>query len=144
MDRSVFRTRLVNAPASAIFDLLADPSRHPEIDGSGSVIKANDSAPKRLSKGAHFGMSMKMGVPYKIENTVVEFEENSVIAWRHFGGHVWRYDLKPGTAEGTTDVTETFDWSKSKSPLALELARFPKKNTKSIEKTLDRLAQRFA
>jgi hypothetical protein len=26
--------RVIHAPASAIFDLLADPHRHPEIDGS--------------------------------------------------------------------------------------------------------------
>ena len=30
--------RLIPAPAAAIFDLLADPSRHPQIDGSGTVI----------------------------------------------------------------------------------------------------------
>jgi Polyketide cyclase / dehydrase and lipid transport len=144
MPRSVSRTRTVNAPANVIFDLLADPSRHAEIDGSGSIVKANDATPKRLSKGAHFGMSMKVGVPYKIENTVVDFDENVRIAWKHFGGHVWGYDLAAGATAGTTEVTETFDWSTSKSPFFLELMRYPKKNTKSIEKTLDKLVARFA
>ncbi len=85
---------------------------------------------------------MRWGVPYPIENTVVEFEEGHLIAWRHLGGHRWRYELEP--VEGGTKVTETFDWSTSKSPAALELLRIPQRNTASIEKTLDRLAARFA
>lgn len=89
-------------------------------------------------------MSMKVGVPYKIENTVVDFVENETIGWRHFGGHVWRYDLKPGAESGTTEVTETFDWSTSKGPLLLELGGFPKRNAKAIDKTLDRMAELFA
>ena len=92
--------------------------------------------------GATFGMDMKIGAPYRIENTVVEFEEDALIAWRHMGGHRWRYELEP--VDGGTRVTETFDWSTSKGPLLLELLGAPKRNTKAIEKTLDRLAAHFA
>jgi Polyketide cyclase / dehydrase and lipid transport len=144
MPRSVSRSRTVAASAEAIFALLANPARHPEIDGSGTVISAQDDAPARLSLGSKFGMSMKVGVPYKIENTVVAFVENETIAWKHFGGHVWRYELRPGTEPGTTEVTETFDWSTSKGPLFLELARYPKRNAAAMEKTLDRMAALFA
>ena len=140
--RSVSRTRIVSAPPRAIFDLLADPSKHPLIDGSGTVKGSRTDAPSRLALGATFGMDMKWGVPYPIENTVVEFEEDHLIAWRHLGGHRWRYELEP--VEGGSKVTETFDWSTSKSPAALELLRIPQRNTASIEKTLDRLAARFA
>ncbi len=140
--RSVSRSRIVSAPPSAIFDLLAEPSKHPLIDGSGTVKGSRTDAPVRLSLGATFGMNMKLGVPYPIENTVVEFEGDRLIAWRHLGGHRWRYELEP--VDGGTKVTETFDWSTSKSPAALELLRVPQRNTASIEKTLDRLAARFA
>ena len=140
MSRSVARSRLIAAAASDIFDVLANPARHSEIDGSGSVIGSNANAPARLSLGSPFGMSMRIGVPYKIENTVVEFVENETIAWRHFGGHVWRYQLRPGAEPGTTDVTETFDWSGSKFPLGLELAR----NATSMERTLDRMEKLFS
>lgn len=140
--RSVSRTRIVSAPAAAVFDLLADPSNHPLIDGSGTVKGTRSEAPMRLTLGTTFGMKMKLGVPYPIENTVVEFEENRLIAWRHMGGHRWRYELEP--VDDGTKVTETFDWSTSKAPFALELARAPQRNTKSIEKTLDRLAAHFA
>lgn len=140
--RSVSRTRVVSATPRAIFDLLADPSKHPLIDGSGTVKGSRTDAPTRLSSGATFGMNMKLGVPYPIENTVVEFEEDSLIAWRHLGGHRWRYELEP--VDGGTKVTETFDWSTAKSPAALEVLRIPQRNTRSIEKTLDRLAAHFA
>ncbi len=138
----VSRSTIVPAPAQMIFDLLADPRRHNEIDGSGSVQSAQIDAPERLSLDATFGMQMKIGVRYKITNTVVEFEEGKTIAWRHFGGHIWRYILEP--VDGGTKVTEQFDWNKSKSPLILKLRKSPQENAKSIEKTLENLVKRFA
>ena len=138
----VSRSTIVPAPAQMIFDLLADPRRHSEIDGSGSVQAAQINAPERLSLDATFGMQMKIGLSYKITNTVVEFEEGKTIAWRHFGGHIWRYILEP--VDGGTKVTEQFDWNKSKSPLILKLRKSPQENAKSIEKTLENLVKRFA
>ncbi len=138
--RVASRTRVIKAPAAAIFDLLADPSKHPLFDGSGSVLGTNGEV-SRLSMGSEFGMKMKVGAPYKITNTVVEFEEGKQIGWRHFGGHVWRYVLEPVDGGAATQVTESFDWSTSKSPFLIELMRYPAKNAKSIEKTLDRLAE---
>ena len=138
----VSRSTIVPAPAQMIFDLLADPRRHGEIDGSGSIQSAQINAPERLSLDATFGMQMTIGVRYKISNTVVEFEEGKTIAWRHFGGHIWRYILEP--VDGGTKVTEQFDWNKSKSPLVLKLRKSPQENAKSIEKTLENLVRRFA
>lgn len=131
----------VPAPANEIFNLLADPRRHSEIDGSNSVKDAQNDAPTRLSLNAKFGMKMQIGVPYKMTNTVVEFEENSRIAWRHIGGHIWRYILEP--TEGGTTVTEQFDWNKAKSPLILEITRRAQNNGVNIEKTLKKLAAVF-
>ena len=138
----VSRSTIVPAPAQMIFDLLADPRRHNEIDGSGSVQSAQINAPERLSLNATFGMQMKIGLSYKITNKVVEFEEGKTIGWRHFGGHIWRYILEP--VDGGTKVTEQFDWNKSKSPLILKLRKSPQDNAKSIEKTLENLVKRFA
>ncbi|WP_091617854.1 SRPBCC family protein [Amycolatopsis saalfeldensis] len=140
--RQVSRTAVIAASPEQLFDLLADPAKHPLIDGSGTVRASGDGGPDRLSLGARFGMEMKMGASYKIQNTVVEFEENRLIAWRHFMGHRWRWLLKP-LDDGKTEVTETFDWSTAKSPLAIRLAGFPRKNTQGIEKTLERLAGMF-
>lgn len=137
----VSRTRDIQAPAQTIFDLLADPRRHHEIDGSGSVQAAQINAPERLSLGAKFGMNMKIGLPYRITNTVVEFEEGRQIAWRHFGGHVWRYILE--STESGTRVTEQFDWTNNRSPLMLKVMNAIENNAKSMEKTLENLARRF-
>ena len=137
------RSIIVDAPASEIFELLADPRRHHEIDGSGTVREARMSAPQRLSAGAKFGMKMKFGVPYSITNTVVDFVENEVIAWRHLGRHVWRYTLEP-TADGRTKVTEEFDWRSAIFPPGLKLIKAPTDNAEAIEKTLPRLAELFS
>jgi hypothetical protein len=131
--------RVVPSPPGAIFDLLADPRRHHEIDGSGSVKGAQVDAPERLGLGAQFGMNMRMGAPYKIDNTV--FEEGRRIAWRHIGGHVWRYLLEP--VAGGTKVTEQFDMNTSRSVTALRLIRAPQRNKAAMEKTLDNLVRRF-
>lgn len=136
------RSVVVDAPAAQIFDLLADPRRHHEIDGSGTVREARVSAPERLSDGAKFGMKMKYGVPYRITNTVVDFVENEVIAWRHLGKHVWRYRLE-ALDDGRTKVTEEFDWRTAIFPPGLQLIKAPTENAVAIEKTLGRLAALF-
>ena len=130
--------KVVHATPERIFDLLADPRRHREIDGSGTVRDAVEG-PERLSKGAEFGMKMKAGAAYQMTNTVVEFEEGRLIAWRHFHGHRWRYEF--ADVDGGTLVTETFDWSQARSRLSLELAGFPAKNLAAMRATLERLEQ---
>jgi Polyketide cyclase / dehydrase and lipid transport len=137
--RSAQATRLVPAPAAEIFELLASPAQHPVIDGSGMVRGVQEGTPVRLSLGAKFGMQMQAGpAPYKILNEVVEFQEDRRIAWRHFGGHIWRYTLEP-VDEQATQVTEEFDPSATRSPLMLLLMRATARNQRSIDRTLDRL-----
>ncbi len=135
------RSRVVPAPAQAIFDLLADPAAHATFDGSGTVRSSQEEAPERLALGSKFGMRMRFGVPYRITNEVVEFDEPALIAWRHLGGHVWRYRLRE--VEGGTEVTEEFDWGRSHAPWVLQLAGYPKRNARSLEATLQRLVDHF-
>jgi uncharacterized protein YndB with AHSA1/START domain len=139
-DKVVRGIRFVPAEPQAVFDLLADPAQHPVIDGSGSVRGTTD-VPERLALGSKFSMSMKLGVPYKVTNEVVEFEEPSLIAWQHMGKHVWRYRLRP--VDGGTEVTEEFDFRPAPSATALKLFGAPKRNAKAIEATLDRLVAHF-
>ncbi len=100
---------VVAASPTTIFNILANPHRHIEIDGS-QTIRSNISGPERLSLGSKFGMAMRLGINYRIKNKVVEFKENELIAWRHFGQWRWRYELK-ALGNGSTEVTETFDGS---------------------------------
>ena len=75
-DTVVSVERVIDAPAAAIFAIVADPSRHPEIDGSGSVKGLKGDAPRQLALGSTFGMSMKLGLPYSMSNTVIEFDQD--------------------------------------------------------------------
>jgi uncharacterized protein YndB with AHSA1/START domain len=137
--KSVSVERVIAAPPEKIFDVLADPAQHPVIDGSGTVKHARSKEPERLTLGAKFGMSMRLGIPYVITNTVVEFDENRLIAWRHFGGHRWRYELEP--AAGGTRVRETYDWSTAilGTRLYIEMTGWPKRADEAMTKTLERL-----
>ncbi|WP_181780109.1 SRPBCC family protein [Pseudonocardia pini] len=139
-DGRVTASAVVTAPPEEVFALLADPHRHHEFDGSGSV-QAAISGPARLGPGDSFGVRMRIGVPYRITNHVVEFEEDRRIAWCHFARAVWRYELEP-VPEGTR-ITETFDYGVSRFPRAIEKLRFPQGNAKSIRDTLLRLQEIF-
>lgn len=137
-DKQITRTVIVHAPAERVFDLLTDPTRHPLIDGSGTVRQIHGTHPDRLELGSRFGMRMRLGVPYTITNQVVEYERNRLIAWRHFGGHRWRWELRP-VDDGTTEVSETFDWSTAPGGPFYGVLGFLDRNTKGIEATLARL-----
>lgn len=136
--RIVSVSREIAAPPDVIFELLATPSEHARIDGEETVKGARDSSPERLSLGATFGMDMKLGVPYIMKNEVVEFVENERIAWRHFGHHVWRYELAP--IDTGTLVTESFDWSVARFPPFYEWVKYPARHEVGMAKTLEKLA----
>ncbi|PSK98557.1 polyketide cyclase/dehydrase/lipid transport protein [Murinocardiopsis flavida] len=132
----VSRSVVIDAPAQTIFDILAAPHRHSEFDGSGSV-KGLVEGPERLTRGARFGMDMVLGLPYRISNRVVEFEEGRRIAWRHAGPHRWRWELAP-FGDGATRVTETFDYTRAPRGV-YQLLGIPARNARGIERTLPRL-----
>ncbi|MFT7475358.1 MAG: hypothetical protein ACI81L_002296 [Verrucomicrobiales bacterium] len=137
--RRTTASRRIKASPEAIFAILTDLSKHRLIDGSDTVQSAKADGEK-LTMGSKFAVSMKLKLlPYRVTNTVVEYEENRLIAWQHFGKHRWRYELEP-IDEGTL-VTETFDWSTSAAPQVMTAAGYPKRHLGNIERTLERLAQ---
>jgi uncharacterized protein YndB with AHSA1/START domain len=142
--------RVIAAPADRIFELLATPDRHHDIDGSGTVRYAKEN-PTRLTMGAQFGMSMHLGVKYSTVNEIIEFDDGKRIAWqtrpagnlqgRFFGGRIWRYELEP--AGGGTLVRESWDVSQEKGPIknVLRTGRSKDHTRKSMEQTLEKIAQ---
>lgn len=133
--RSVSATRTIHAAPQAIFDLLADPRRHGDFDGS-STLQRVRRGPGRLSLGATFAIDMKIGVRYHVTNTVVAFEEAHCIAWHHFARFIWRYDLE-AVSEGTR-VTESFDYDRPWAFVIIVLG-WPERNRRAMVDTLERL-----
>ncbi|MGL5858764.1 MAG: SRPBCC family protein [Angustibacter sp.] len=142
--RLVHVDREIAASATAVFDVLADPSQHAALDGSApgvgvGQVRSVARGPDRLFHGAQFTMRMRLGLPYVMANRVVEFEEGRRIAWQHLTHAVWRYELEPLGPERTR-VTETFDATRSwAAPIYLRLD-VPRRNEAGIRRTLERLA----
>jgi uncharacterized protein YndB with AHSA1/START domain len=133
--RSVSVSKLIHAPASRIFDLLADPRQHVLLDGSGSLTSVK-SAPQRLVLGSTFSMHMKMGLGYVTRNRVVEFEEDRRIAWHHFALFTWRYEFEE--VDDGTLVTESFNYDRPWAFVIIAMG-FPERNRVAMEGTLERL-----
>ena len=130
----VTESRVIAAPREVLVDLVADPAMHPRIDGSGTVRAQAAGGPSRLGPGVRFGMSMRMGLPYRISNRVVEFE-GSRVAWMHMSRAVWRWEFRD--VEGGTEVRESFDWSAARSRTMMR--RFARGNAVSMRRSLGRL-----
>lgn len=142
--------RLIPAPAAKIFDLIADPSRHQEIDGSGTVRSAKGGS-ERVALGSTFGMSMKMGMPYSMQNKVIEFEENRLVAWQTrgpgkigglVGGRIWRYELEE--VDGGTLVKESWDISQESAFTKPVVKMGADATRKNMAATLERIEKALA
>lgn len=122
-DDSINATTVLNAPAEAVFAVLADPATHAAIDGTGWVQDSLGSEPL-TAVGQIFRMAMyhpsRQDGNYQTANRVQAFDPPSAIAWEtgydaedgtlRFGGWFWRYDLTR-TGPSDTTVTLTYDWS---------------------------------
>ncbi|MCE2524806.1 MAG: SRPBCC family protein [Acidimicrobiia bacterium] len=143
MSKQLFTaSRVVPAAPEEIFALLADPARHVEMDGSGTVQRlVAGRGPMQL--GSKFTMAMKaFGVPYWITSRVVEYEENRRIAWCHRVENRWRYELEP--TEGGTRVTESVDYRRIRFRRLTMWLISDELIEDSIATTLDKLVKRFA
>ncbi len=123
--------RVIKAPASAIFAIVADATRHPEIDGSGSVVKAKDGAPDKLDARLHLrhvdedgrallhvqhGDRVRAGPAHRLADVAL-----GAARTLHRRAHL---ALRArADADGGTKVTETWDISQDKQGLLLALGK---------------------
>ncbi|CAM3109239.1 Dimethyladenosine transferase [Stackebrandtia soli] len=93
-------------------------------------------------------MSMRAGLPYSMVNTVVEFQENRLIAWQThapgvlkkvIGGRIWRYELEP--VEGGTLVRESWDISRESGLTKSAVRKMATVTRKNMTATLARIEQ---
>ena len=151
-DEKIKSTRTIDAAAETVFDVLADPTTHQSIDGTGWVRESLEG--KRLTEaGQVFQMAMYHsnfgGMHYEVANRVTVFDPPHAIAWLpgqrtddgnlDFGGWIWRYDLKP-VAGDRTEVTLTYDWSAVPQAIREEI-RFPPFDRQHLDNSLKHLAE---
>lgn len=141
-------SRVLDAPAERIFAVLRDPRRHPELDATGLLRQARTSHLVD-AVGDTFVMAMhndEVG-DYLVENHVVAFTENRVIAWapgrpgQRPAGHRFTWKLIP-IDDGHTEVTQTYDWAAVTHPA--EVPRLPVVSADELEGALTRLAAAVA
>lgn len=148
---NVSATLTVAVPDARVFAVLADPTTHAAIDGTGWVQEAADRAPL-TEVGQVFRMEMyhpnHPDGDYRVANQVHVLDPPRAIGWRtgtekddgqlQFGGWTWRYDLAPlGPSE--TAITLTYDWSAVPGSVR-EYIRFPPFGPEHLTNSLHHLA----
>ena len=150
-EKSITVSRLIDAPAEEIFEILTLPAKHPSLDASGTVISGTDQRIQNV--GDVFVMNMNaemMGGDYKTENHVTGLDPNKLIAWKpcpegtsvEDNGWEWVYELQPEGSDSTT-VTLPYAWEHA-NPKVTKKISFPLFGEKVLEESLERLASTVA
>jgi hypothetical protein len=145
-------TITVPASAEAVFRILADPSTHEVIDGTGWVRESLDG--ESLTRTDQiFRIAMyhdnHPDKNYEMANKVVVFDRPHAIAWTpgqdaagdgnlSFGGWMWRYDIR-AAGSSQAHVRLTYDWSAVPTELR-EHIQFPPFDDAHLENSLQHLA----
>jgi uncharacterized protein YndB with AHSA1/START domain len=150
-DERLSVTRTIDAPMEAVFAVLADPTKHAAIDGTGWVRDSLDGVPLTAA-GQVFRIAMyhprHPDGDYEMANQIEIFEPPHAISWKPgqdtgdgalgFGGWMWRYDLAP-SASGGTEVKLSYDWSAVPDSVRQNIS-FPPFAPEHLTNSLDHLA----
>ena len=140
--------RTIQASTAEVFDVLSNPQRHVELDGSG-FVQSDDRSNRIQAVGDVFTMNMSgdhMGGDYQTENHVTGYSGNQLLAWQTAPagqeppGWQWVWELE---AEGSqaTKVRHTYDWSNVTDAELLQKISFPLVSQSQLEDSLARLDQ---
>ncbi|MGI5473093.1 polyketide cyclase [Streptomyces sp. CA-132043] len=149
---NVSATLTVAGSVARVFAVLADPTTHAAIDGTGWVQESVDRAPL-TEVGQVFRMDMyhadHPNGDYRVANKVHVLDPPRAIGWLtgqerddgrlEFGGWFWRYDLAP-LAPSETEVTLTYDWSAVPQSIR-EYLQFPPFGPEHLTNSLRHLAE---
>lgn len=145
-DTSLTVTRLIDAPAGELFDVLTLPARHKEIDGSGRVV-SDDRTDRITAVGQVFTMNMHVEGrgDYQTDNHVTGYDKNALVAWQTAlagtdpAGWEWVWELQQDGPDAT-NVSLTYDWGKVTDKAVLERVGFPAISKEELEASLGNLA----
>ena len=147
-DKKITVTRTIDASTSEVWDVLSNPQRHAELDGSGFVI-SDDRSDRITENGQTFRMNMTgdhMGGDYQTDNHVTGYDEHKLLAWNTAPadttppGWEWMWELKAENAD-RTEVTLSYDWSNVTDPDLLSKISFPLVPESALEDSLGNLAE---
>ena len=146
-DTKVSASRTIDAAPEDIFDVLNNPERHAQLDGSGMVV-SDDTSDRITRTGQKFTMNMQwdqMGGDYKTDNHVIGYEENKLLAWKTAPageeppGWEWAWELTP-LGRHSTEVSVTYDWSAVTDKELLKKISSPVVSEQDLESSLGNLA----
>lgn len=144
--------RVVPASPQEIFAVLTDIDRHAALDGSG-MLQGSAEGPRPLVLGSRFSMGMRQArLPYRSVSTVVEHEQDRLIAWssggevagrRVVGGQRWRFELTP--EGGGTRVRHSYVWGYAVARrLTVQLPGYPRRMRAAMAESLRNLEEHVA
>ncbi len=151
--KKISATKVIDAPAEAVFAVLADPNRHTDSTAGAWSRDPREDAPARRHRSV-FTMNMHQDAlgDYRMINTVTAFVPEARIGWgpsmdpacdaaKNFegvdvSGHTYTWDLRE--SDGRTEVTETYEWTGVKDPQFEKL--FPLVSEEDLARSLDKLA----
>lgn len=145
-ENKIIVERTINAASSDIFEVLSNPQRHSELDGSG-FIRSDEKSDRIQHSGDVFTMNMEgphMGGEYQTENHVVGYDENKLLAWKTAPAGVeppgwqWIWELEPEGSDSTL-VRLTYDWDAVTDQDLIAEVGFPLVHRDQLEDTLVRL-----
>ena len=145
-DNRITVERSINAPSAELFEVLSNPERHVQIDGSG-FVKSDEKSDRIQGTGEVFTMNMEgdhMGGEYQTENHVVGYDENKLLAWKTAPAGVeppgwqWVWELDSEGSDATL-VRLTYDWDAVTDQGLLDKVGFPLVKEGQLEDTLVRL-----
>ncbi|MBO3130670.1 SRPBCC family protein [Dermatophilus congolensis] len=147
-EKKITISRTIDASPQAIFDILSNPARHAELDGTNTIV-SDDKSDRVTAVGNIFTMNMNaehMGGDYKTDNHVVGYDKDRLIAWKTAPagtepkGWQWIWELTPQSQDQTT-VTLTYDWSAVTDKALLKKITFPVFPQEQLEASLAHLAE---
>jgi hypothetical protein len=145
---SITVSREIPSSAKSLFDILSNPHRHTDLDGSG-FMRGLSKGDRLTRVGQKFTMNMTgdhMGGDYQTDNVVSGFDPDKLIAWKPAPagteppGWEWLWELKPQGPDSTL-VSLTYDWSGVTDQALLKKVGFPLVSESQMEHSLGRLAE---